>query len=67
MLNHTHISIKNDGLVNCGKKPYIPKKPIHLSKENYLSEFKTELEKKKVLANLGISTTGVQLEWEDVS
>ena len=59
MLNHIHVSVKDNDLIKCGKKPYLPKKEIHLSKENYLGEFKTELERKKVLANLGISTTGV--------
>jgi hypothetical protein len=36
-----------------------------LIKENFLSEFKTELDKKKVLKNLGINQD-LSLEWIDV-
>ena len=63
MLNHTYTSVNNANLVDCGKKQHIPSQPFPLIKENYLGEFRTELDKKKVLANLGIATT-LSLEWE---
>lgn len=63
MLNHTYTSVKNANLVDCGKKQHIPSQPILLLKENFLSEFRTDLEKKKVLVNLGI-VTDLLLEWE---
>lgn len=63
MLNHTYTSVKNANLVDCGKKQHIAKQPSTLLKENFLGEFRTELDKKKVLANLGIITE-LSLEWE---
>ena len=63
MLNPIYTSVKNANLVDCGKKQHIPSQPFPLLKENYLGEFRTELDKKKVLANLGIATT-LSLEWE---
>ena len=63
MLNHTYTSVKNANLVDCGKKQHIPSQPSSLLKENFLGEFRTELDKKKVLANLGIATA-LSLEWE---
>ena len=63
MLNHTYTSVNNANLVDCGKKQHIPSQPFPLIKENYLGEFRTELDKKKVLANLGIATS-LSLEWE---
>lgn len=63
MLNHTYTSVKNANLVDCGKKQHIPSQPFPLIKDNFLGEFRTELEKKKVLANLGIATD-LSLEWE---
>ena len=63
MLNHTYTSVKNANLVDCGKKQHIPSQPSPLIKDNFLGEFRTELEKKKVLANLGIATD-LSLEWE---
>ena len=63
MLNHTYTSVKNANLVDCGKKQHIPSQPSPLLKDNYLGEFRTELDKKKVLANLGIATN-LSLEWE---
>ena len=63
MLNHTYTSVKNANLVDCGKKQHIPSQPSPLLKDNFLGEFRTELDKKKVLANLGIATT-LSLEWE---
>lgn len=63
MLNHTYTSVKNANLVDCGKKQHIPSQPIPLIRDNYLGEYRTELDKKKVLANLGIATD-LSLEWE---
>ena len=63
MLNHTYTSVKNANLVDCGKKQHIPSQPSPLLKDNFLGEFRTELDKKKVLSNLGIATD-LSLEWE---
>lgn len=63
MLNHTYTSVKNANLVDCGKKQHIPSQPSPLLKDNFLGEFRTELDKKKVLSNLGIATS-LSLEWE---
>ena len=65
MLNHTYTSVKNANLVDCGKKQHISSQPSPLLKDNFLGEFRTELDKKKVLANLGIATDLV-LEWENI-
>lgn len=63
MLNHTYTSIKNANLVDSGNTQHITSQPSALIKSNYLGEFRTELDKKKVLANLGIATS-LSLEWE---
>jgi hypothetical protein len=63
MLNHTYTSVKNANLVDCGKRSHIPSQPFPLLRDNYLGEYRTELDKKKVLANLGIATE-LSLEWE---
>ena len=63
MLNHTYTSVKNANLVDSGNKQHITSKPTTLVKDNYLGEFRTDLEKKKVLSNLGIATA-LSLEWE---
>ena len=65
MLNHTYTSVKNANLVDCGKKQHIPSQPTPLLKENFLGEFRTELDKKKVLAALGIATE-LSLEWGNI-
>ena len=65
MLNHTYTSVKNANLVDCGKKQHIPSQPSPLLKDNFLGEFRTELDKKKVLANLGIASS-LSLEWENI-
>lgn len=63
MLNHTYTSVNNANLVDCGKKQHIPSQPSALLRDNFLGEYRTELDKKKVLANLGI-VTDLLLEWE---
>jgi hypothetical protein len=65
MLNHTYTSVNNANLVDCGKKQHISSQPSPLLKDNFLGEFRTELDKKKVLANLGIATDLV-LEWKNI-
>ena len=65
MLNHTYTSVKNANLVDCGKKQHIASQPSPLLRDNYLGEFRTELDKKKVLANLGIATE-LSLEWGNI-
>ena len=51
MLNHTYTSVKNAKVVDCGKKEKIPSQPFPLLRDNFLGEYRTELDKKKVLAN----------------
>ena len=63
MLNHTYTSVKNANLVDCGKKTHFASQPSTLLRDNYLGEYRTELDKRKVLANLGIATD-LSLEWE---
>ena len=63
MLNHTYTSVKNANLVDCGKKQHISSQPSPLLRDNYLGEYRTDLDKKKVLSNLGI-VTDLTLEWE---
>lgn len=63
MLNHTYTSVKNANLVDYEEKQYISSQPFPLLRENFLGEYRTELDKKKVLANLGIATD-LSLEWE---
>lgn len=63
MLNHTYTSVKNANIVDCGKKQHIPSQPLPLLRNNYLGEYRTDLDRKKVLANLGIATD-LSLEWE---
>ena len=65
MLNHTYTSVKNANLVDCGKKQHISSQPFPLLKDNFLGEFRTELDKKKVLANLGIAAD-LSLEWANI-
>lgn len=65
MLNPIQTSVKNANLVDCGKKQHISSQPTQLIKDNFLGEFRTDLEKKKVLANLGIATT-LSLEWGNI-
>ena len=63
MLSPTYTSVKNANLVDCGKKQHIPGQPLPLLRDKFLGEYRTELDKKKVLANLGIATD-LSLEWE---
>ena len=65
MLNHTYTSIHGNNTLDCGNKCHTSSRQQPLLKENFLSEYKSELEKKKVLANLGITQT-LSFEWHDV-
>ena len=63
MLNHTYTSVKNANLVDCGKKQHISSQPFVLLRDNFLGEYRTELDKKKVLVNLGINSQNNFLDW----
>lgn len=67
MLNHTYTNVNNANLVDCNKKPRVHSLPVPLLRNNFLGEFRTELDKKKVLANLGIDLNNIssdfKLEW----
>lgn len=65
MLNHTYTSVHTVKKEDCGKKCHNTHGPQPLMRDNFLGEYKTELDKKKVLSNLGI-TSLAQLEWCDV-
>lgn len=65
MSNH---KINSNVTLNCSVKKHCkPNISQPLLKENFLGEFKTEIEKKKVLDNLGITPTDNLLEWIDVT
>lgn len=56
MIQSIYTSVNNAELVSCGKKgTTIKSEPIPLLRNNFLSEYRTELEKAKVRKNLGIA------------
>ena len=56
MIQSIYTSVNNANLVSCGKKgETIKSEPIPLLRDNFLSEYRTELEKAKVRKNLGIA------------
>lgn len=55
MIQSIYTSVNNANLVSCGKKKPIPSEPIPLLRNNYLGEYRTELERAKVRKNLGIA------------
>lgn len=56
MIQPIYTSVNNADLVPCGKKGNtIKSEPIPLLRNNFLSEYRTELEKAKVRKNLGIA------------
>ena len=63
MINHTFASVQTG--VSIGQGNYKSDKTCkqYLLRDNYLSEYKTQADKQKVLNNLGIQFT---LEWIDV-
>lgn len=56
MIQSIYTSVSNADIVPCGKKGQkISSDPIPLLRNNYLGEYRTELEKAKVRKNLGIA------------
>lgn len=56
MIQPIYTSVNNADVVPCGKKGQIIKSdPIPLLRDNYLGEYRTQLEKAKVRKNLGIA------------
>lgn len=56
MIQPIYTSVNNADVVPCGKKGFTVKsEPIPLLRDNYLGEYRTQLEKAKVRKNLGIA------------
>ena len=67
MIQSIYTSVSNADSVNCGKKgSTIKSDPIPLLRNNYLGEYRTELEKAKVRKNLGIADEQ-SLLWGSIS
>lgn len=67
MIQSTYVSVSNGQITPCGKRPKpIKSEPIPLLKENYLHEFRTEVEKAKARANLGIGDA-YSLQWGNIT
>lgn len=67
MIQPIYTSVSNAKITPCDKKGQIIKSdPIPLLKNNYLGEYRTELEKAKVRKNLGIADGSV-IEWGNIS
>lgn len=67
MIQPIYTSVSNADIVSCGKRGSIIKSdPIPLLRDNYLGEYRTELEKAKVRKNLGILDSQV-LKWGNIS
>lgn len=67
MIQPIYTSVSNADTVSCGRKGSIIKSdPIPLLRDNYLGEYRTELEKAKVRKNLGILDSQT-LKWGDIS
>lgn len=66
MIQPIYTSVSNADIVPCNKKGQIIKSdPIPLLRNNYLGEYRTELEKEKVRKNLGIADD-ISLRWENI-
>lgn len=66
MIQSIYTSVSNADIVPCGKKGQIIKSdPIPLLRNNYLGEYRTELEKAKVRKNLGIADEQ-SLQWGNI-
>ena len=66
MIQPIYTSVSNADIVPCNKKGQIIKSdPIPLLRNNYLGEYRTELEKEKVRQNLGIADN-ISLRWENI-
>lgn len=67
MLTLTYVSVKNSELKKQENKQRFSNKQVPLLRDNFLGEYITDLDKKKVLVNLGINTSGEEnLDWEIV-
>ena len=67
MIQPIYTSVNNADIVPCGKKGFIVKsEPIPLLRDNYLGEYRTQLEKAKVRKNLGIADEQ-SLLWGNIS
>lgn len=67
MIQSIYTSVSNADIVPCGKKGKpIKCEPIPLLRNNYLGEYRTELEKAKVRKNLGIADEQ-SLLWGNIS
>ena len=56
MIQPIYTSVSNADIKPCGKKGHLIKsEPIPLLRNNYLGEYRTELERAKVRKNLGIA------------
>lgn len=67
MKHPIYTSVSNANVVSCGRKgETIKTDPIPLLKNNYLGEYRTELEKAKVRKNLGIADESV-MEWGNIT
>ena len=70
MLTNTYASINDTNLIDCKNSNFISCaqcSPTPLYKQNFLGEFKTELDKARVRNNLGISIDTLELNWKDVN
>ena len=66
MIQSIYTSVSNADVVPCGKKGQtIKSDPIPLLRNNYLGEYRTELEKAKVRKNLGIADDQT-LQWGNI-
>ena len=66
MIQSIYTSVSNADIVPCGKKGQsIKSDPIPLLRNNYLGEYRTELEKAKVRKNLGIADEAT-LQWGNI-
>lgn len=67
MIQSIYTSVSNADIKSCGKKGQaISSEPIPLLRNNYLGEYRTELEKSKVRKNLGIADDQ-SLQWGNLS
>lgn len=67
MIQSIYAEVSNGNRVNCGKRhPKYESQPIPLMKSNYLSEFRTQLEKAKARKNLGIGDE-YTLTWGNIT
>lgn len=67
MIQPIYTSVSNADIKPCGKKGHLIKsEPIPLLRDNYLGEYRTELERAKVRKNLGIADEQ-SLLWGNIS